>query len=193
MIKLNDNKNGLSSNNIIHQKNAIHIHKIVKKKGIKITDFDYIPDFGITNKDWIDDLHWNLKYHYKWSKWIINKINYLYKKNNNNNKKLLIISDSSLDYIDTIGDKNINRKEIFRKILDKYNIKYNIVAKGGGSFSSKYKSNNFFHMINKKKIKNNKYSLIIIIGGINDCFSKNKKHINIGIKKFIRLSKKLLI
>lgn len=154
IIKLNDTKNGLSSSHFKYQNNAIYIHNIAQKNTINITDFDYIPDFGITCSDWIDDLHWNNKFYIKWSNWIVNKIIKLLNFNNINftKKKILIISDSSLDY----SDNKLNRIMKFKKILHKQNLQHKIIAKSGGSFSSKHKSNNFYHMINKKKIKNKK-------------------------------------
>jgi len=114
VIKLNDSKNGLSSTNNEYKNNAIYIHKILNKNNINITDFDYTPDFGIMENDWIDKYHWNLDFYNKWCYWIINKISQLLLYNNlltNTNNKLLIISDSTLDY----KDNNINRKNIFKK------------------------------------------------------------------------------
>jgi hypothetical protein len=197
MIKLNDNKNGLGSNNLQYQKNAIYIHNIAKKNNIKITDFDYIPDFGIINSNWIDDLHWTKIFYIKWCKWIISKIKILLNNNNIKNSKknkVLIISDSSLDYYDSLktteSKKYYNRKNNFRNIMYKNNIYCRIIAKAGGSFSSKYKYNNFNNMISKIK---NKYSTIIIIGGINDCFCDNRNKIKSSIIKFIKSSKKFIL
>ena len=191
MLKLNDTKNGLSSINNDYQNNAIYIHNIAQKNNIHITDFDYIPNFGILNSDWIDDLHWTNNFFLKWTNWIVHKIFILLKLYNINfkKKKILLISDSSLDYD---NNKKNNRIQIFKKILDKYSILYKIIAKSGGAFSSKYKSNNFYNMINKNKIKKNKYCAIIVIGGINDCFCKKKNKIKSGIKNFVKISKKIL-
>jgi hypothetical protein len=190
LIKLNDNKNGLASSNIYHQQIAIFIHKILQKNNIKITDFDYIPDFGISNSDWIDNLHWNNQFFIKWSNWIINKILNLlclYKINYSKKKKILILSDSTLDY--TIIN---NRKKIFKNIMISYDIPCKIIAKGGGSFSSKYKSTNFYYFLNSKKYRKKNYAAIIIIGGINDCFCNNKTIIKKSINRFAKLAKKII-
>lgn len=77
IIKLNDSKNGLSSSNLKYKQKAIYIHKLIQKYNIKITDFDYTPDFGINNEDWVDSLHWIDDFYIRWSNWIINKIKLL--------------------------------------------------------------------------------------------------------------------
>ena len=192
MIKLNDSRNGLSSLDKQHFNNSIYIHKIAKKNGIRITNFDYIPEFGIRKCDWIDELHWTNNFYLKWTNWIIDKILLLLDNNNieYKKKKILIVSDSSLDYYDK---KYKNRIFIFKKILTKNNILSTIIAKGGGSFSSYSKNNNFYNMITKKKLIKKKYSSIIIIGGINDCFIKNKNKIKCGLYNFTKFSKKFLL
>lgn len=194
VIKLNDNRYGLSSKNIDEYKNTILLHNYFDYNNIHITDFDYVPTFGIEESDWFDDLHWTDDFYIKWTIWIVNKIKQLLEHNNiitNENNKILIISDSTIDY--NIEYSLINRKSTFYNELIKNNIHNNILAKGGGCFSNKNRYINFSNMIYREKIKNNKYLAIIVIGGINDTFINNSKSIINGINKFSNISNDIII
>ena len=189
IIKLNDSKNGIVSNNKLEQKNAILVHNYSLYNNIRITDFDYIPDFGILESDWIDELHWSDDFHIRWCDWITTKIKELiYINNINLSRKILIVSDSTLDYED--DNEIINRKLIFKKYLEDKGIPNRILARGGGSFSSENKRLKFSNMIIREKKR--KYSAIIVIGGTNDCFNSDKRSIILGIKRFVNIANNLI-
>lgn len=183
LIKLNDSKNGLSSKHIKEKIISKYIHKIAISNNIYITDFDYIPDFGIFTKDWLDNLHWTDLFYKKWTVWICNKIKKLFK-----NKKLLILSDSTIDFINF--KSNFNREYYFLNILNKNKIKAKLIAINGSSFTNSNKNKQYINII---KNINKKFNHILIIGGMNDTFSNNKYKIKISINNFSKFAKNLIL